>query len=419
MSSKQISQMTKERLKEAVHDMAILTDDGIHPTSALIKVAVSLDLTDDQTRLVGRAYNTAHTADVREKGATILEKLATTPIADCEEAVSRLQTTKTASVDEVADIYKKDKDLQQYRGLAVKVAADFELQDFVKTASVKKAEAEKRFSLEKLFSDKEYLESEISKLAGIAERLKDRLEGTLTVLEKYAKRTSNAVRMATKIAAAQKFGKDILPLIENVLVAEQGDLKVASADESLLNRVEDIYVSAKQLRETIDLLSKVAKCRNKVNEEINKIANPGGGAVGTSFFDPSLWSKVFMVDKMQDVFKKEPKQDDNIPSVLPSRFVQHGIVTPEHKKSIDSIRMKSMVNDMLSNDDIISQYQPEDVYAVINELKATAPMAMARPSVVRSFVREALAKGNLGSYDLNPLMTYDKDIMRGLNKHEA
>ena len=89
--------------------MAILTDDGMHPTNALVKVAEDLDLTDDQARLVGKAYNTAHTAAIREKGAGILEKLATTPIADCEEAVSKLHTEKTAQEDEIAAIYSKDK----------------------------------------------------------------------------------------------------------------------------------------------------------------------------------------------------------------------------------------------------------------------------------------------------------------------
>jgi len=413
---KQISEMTKDRLKEAVHDMAILTDDGMHPTNALVKVAQSLDLTEDQVRLVGRAYNTAHTADVREKGATILEKLATTPIADCEDAVSRYTNTKTASAEEVAEIYSTHRDVNALKGLSVKVAADLDLQDWVKTASVKKAEPKKEISMKKLLSDQVFLREQVTKLACQADRFKDRLDAALQVLYKYAAKASDEERLAVKLAAVQRFGKEVLDYIEEAVPIETSTSKIASVNPSLMNCVEATIDAGTQLRETVYVLNKTAQCLNRVNAELEKRANPTPSGGGGGFPGKNLLTNYLLFDK---VFNKDTgaAPPENPTNVLPSRLVQHGIATPEHKRKMDSIRVKSMLNDMLSNDDIISQYDPDEVYKVFNDLRATAPEVMLRPSTARSFVRETLAKGQLGSYDLNPLMSYEKDLMRNVTRN--
>jgi hypothetical protein len=454
--AKTISQNTKDRLKEAVHDLTILVDDGLHPTNALVKVAKSLDLTDDQTRLVGRAYNTAHTSDVREKGAGILEKLATTPIADCEEAVSKLNTTKTASTDEISNIYSTNLDISQLRGLSTKVAEDISLQT-CKLASTKKAEPIKEASLNRLLSDSQLLDLEISKLAGKAETLKDNLNAATVVLKKYASRATDPVLMATKIAAVQQFGKEVLPYLEDCFNVENPTMKLASYDEDLMTRIKKAFEYGQELSETVQLLNKVAQCRNAVNGDIKK--KVGTEKLADDNFNRDLIEQqdkanLQKVDasykkkspaathhtsaqkgsnkdsllgllanpalaSLKDTFGVNAKQAPDTNSLIGEQVsltpsvVQYGVRTPSHQRTLDSIRIKSVVNDMLSNDDIISQYDPEEVYGVYNELMATAPDAMSRPMVARSFVREALAKGNiLGSYDLNPLMTYDKDIAR-------
>jgi len=403
---KQITNITKERLKEAVSDMVILVDEGDHPTSALVKVAKDLKLTDDQTRLVGRAYNTAHTADVREKGASILEKLATTPIADCEKAVTQLHTEKTASCDEIAPIYLTDRKLDPLRGLTTKVAEERQFHEWVKTASPVKPEIQQEHSLKKLLSDIDHLTEAQSKLAGQIDVLKNKFNASVQILEKYAAKSPDEVRLATKLAAVNHFGRAILPYIDKAMPVYEATCKLASADHTLLSVVGDIQTLGEELKQALYLMNKVAQCRAKVEESIKKKVGIEKQAVISPTLD-SLFVKSLMLDK---VFPRDTDKTPTPGNEPPSRFVQHGIVTPDHKRNIDNIRMKSMVNDMLSNDDIISQYDPDEVYRIINDLKATAPEVMNRPMAARSFVRESLSKGTLGTFDLTPLMGYEKGL---------
>ena len=439
--------ITKDRLKEAVHDLTILTDEGMHPTPALVKVAQDLNLTADQTRLVGRAFNTAHTATTREQGKNILDKLASTPIADCEGAVAQLSQVKEASP--VADVYLKDRSLDELRGLSGKVAQDLSLQEYVKTASKKdtwqpghrhrhycekygcdgsdcdcdyccQLRKDRSKTAAQLLSDLDYLEGQLGKLAGQAENLKDDLDGALRVLQKQASKLTDSERLALKLAAGQVCSPAVLEAVHAALpVSGTGrNIKVAAVQPPLRELIQDIDHRAGQLSQTIATLNQVAACRNKAAELLQKktadSSSPNKSPLDfesalspiTELFSPkSDLARVTHLDRMLGSSAPSDQLD------LQSRFVRHGINTPDHKRKLDSIRMQSAVNDMLSNDDIISQYDPDEVYRVYNELIQTAPTAMERPMIARTFMRETLAKGGLlGSYDLNPLMSYDKDI---------
>jgi len=422
MATKQISNNTKELLKEAVHDMAILTDDGMHPTTALVKVAKTYELTPDHTRLVGRAYNTAHTADVREKGAGILEKLETTPIADCEAAVAKLENIKVAAAEEVADIYKKDIDHRLFRGLAVKIAEELDLQDFRAQFEEKKAllktagaclscEAAKT-SVDKLLSDKNFIDGEIKKLAGRCEYLKDQLEASLFVTRKYAATLPPEKLVATKIAAIHKYGKNTIANSDEAFEVTITSTKITGADPALLERCGGIDKLVEEIQQAIEGLNKCGQARNIIESALKKKA-------GVKVANPSALTGNIFASALNDAggalgYEVAPVERSRLAPTqtsVPARHIHYGIKTPAHQKTLTGLRTKSIINDMLSNDEIISQYTPEQVFNTYNLLMATAPGAMRRPMVARSFMREALAKGGvLGTYDITPLMSYDKDI---------
>ena len=434
--SKTISAKTKDLLKEAVHDVTILTDEGMHPTSALIKVAKDLNLTADHTRLVGRAFNTAHTATTREQGKNILDKLASTPIADCEGAVEQLSRTKEASVSDIADVYFTDRSLSELRGLSGKIAQDLSLQEYVKTASkedtwqpghrhrhycekygcdgsdcdcdyCRQLRADRSKTAEQLLSDLAYLEGAIKKCAGAAEINKDGLEGTMVALQKYASRCTPSECLAIKLAA-QDYGREAFE-IASAVFRVPGDvraMKTAAVHSDIRGLLSDVRAYTEQIGQKVAELRRIVACRDRVALLLQKKTaevKPGWNTSPSSLV--SGLAKMTMLDRLTD----NPEPSDQID--LQSRFVRHGIGTPDHKRRLDSIRMQSAVNDMLSNDEIISQHDPEEVYRVYNELIESAPSAMERPGIARSFVREALAKGGLlGPFDFNPLMSYDKDI---------
>lgn len=417
--TKQITGTTKSMLRDAVHDMTILTDEGNHPTAALVKVAGEYDLTADQTRLVGHAYNTAHTATVRESSDNILDKLATTPIADCEQAVAEIGSKKTAATVDLADVYCTDRSISELKGLTQRIETDLGVQEFVKQAAAKRAKTETLSqgpSLDKLFSDLKYLDGQVKKCAGAAESAHDTLVGSLTTLSKYAGRLSIDERLALKVAAVSCCGKHILALINEAVPTPDSchNVKVASVNDSLLELIQEASIQAKDLQNKVTTLNKVASCRNKVASLIQKKTTKLAAEDSANLVD--LASPVSSLNRITMVDSLLGKKPEPLPAAnaLQTRFIRHGINTPDHKQKLDKIRTQSIISDMIANDEIISQYDVDEVYKVYNDLKQTAPEAMNRPMIARSFMREALAKGGLlGSYDLNPLMTYDKDIASG------
>lgn len=66
---------------------------------------------------------------------------------------------------------------------------------------------------------------------------------------------------------------------------------------------------------------------------------------------------------------------------------------PQHEAKLRSIRAKLVVNDMISNDSVLSAYPPEHVFNAYNEISRIAPGVSAEPLLMRSLVGRSLQTG--------------------------
>jgi len=69
------------------------------------------------------------------------------------------------------------------------------------------------------------------------------------------------------------------------------------------------------------------------------------------------------------------------------------IFDPAHEAKLRSIRTRMVVNDMISNDPVLSAYAPEQVFNAYNELSRIAPGMSNEPIVIRSLIGRTLQTG--------------------------
>ena len=68
---------------------------------------------------------------------------------------------------------------------------------------------------------------------------------------------------------------------------------------------------------------------------------------------------------------------------------------PLHESTLRGANTQSMLNDFLSNDPIISSYQPHEVLSAYNNLSKLAPTVAQQPAVMRGLLRRMLTQENV------------------------
>ena len=63
---------------------------------------------------------------------------------------------------------------------------------------------------------------------------------------------------------------------------------------------------------------------------------------------------------------------------------------PEHEMELTRIRTQAMMSDFMSNDPVLSTYDPEEVTDAYNQILQMAPRAAQQPAVMRGLLRKML-----------------------------
>jgi hypothetical protein len=80
---------------------------------------------------------------------------------------------------------------------------------------------------------------------------------------------------------------------------------------------------------------------------------------------------------------------------------------PNHENKLRAIRAQGMLNELLTTDDIIKSYAPDEVALVFNELARTAPNTLSNMGLLRANLRRGL-QGNLSPFEAKELVTMDR-----------
>jgi hypothetical protein len=66
---------------------------------------------------------------------------------------------------------------------------------------------------------------------------------------------------------------------------------------------------------------------------------------------------------------------------------------PQQEATLKTVRVKTMLNDLMSNDEVISQYPRDQVVEAYNKLTEIAPEASSKSIIMRGLLRRALQQG--------------------------
>jgi hypothetical protein len=69
------------------------------------------------------------------------------------------------------------------------------------------------------------------------------------------------------------------------------------------------------------------------------------------------------------------------------------VTSPKHEAQLRKVKIKLMVNDMISNDPTLSSYAPAEVIDAVNKISAMAPSIATNAPLMQSLVRRMLQKG--------------------------
>lgn len=71
------------------------------------------------------------------------------------------------------------------------------------------------------------------------------------------------------------------------------------------------------------------------------------------------------------------------------------VIDPEHESSMNSVKVKAMLNDFVSNDPILSSYDPTELTGAYNHIAQLAPNVAMQPTVMRGMLRKMLQQGGV------------------------
>lgn len=83
------------------------------------------------------------------------------------------------------------------------------------------------------------------------------------------------------------------------------------------------------------------------------------------------------------------------PEMSKYREVLADVYDPIHEGRMESVNSRAMLNDFLSNDPILSSYEPEAVTGIYNQIASMAPNAARQPVLMRGLLRKAIQQGGI------------------------
>ena len=89
---------------------------------------------------------------------------------------------------------------------------------------------------------------------------------------------------------------------------------------------------------------------------------------------------------------------------------------PDHENAIRRIRAQTMLSDLMSNDEVISGYDPNEVLDAYNEVSQLSPMSATQPALVRPWLRKRLSQGAVEPFEAAEMANVEKTLSQTQNQ---
>lgn len=165
------------------------------------------------------------------------------------------------------------------------------------------------------------------------------------------------------------------------------DLAVSVVDSEMA--AEKYYHLASGLKQAADdgtpnmVLDTILGSAPAKKEEVFPVAGAGFRKAAVDMLTPVLTGGAMAMGL------KEPQSTDKYRDALGEAY------DPVHRAQMDEVHVKAMLNDFISNDPIISSYDPAEAATAYNSIAQMSPEAAKQPALMRGLLRSTLQKGGV------------------------
>jgi hypothetical protein len=442
-----LSKEAEARILDAIQDVCEHVTGGMEPTSAVIKVAEEEGLTPNFVKLVCTGYNTGATTYQREKASHILDKMAEFPIADLDSVMSHLYPDKPKSKSllkessAVSDEYKSapraGRNNPLTRSFREKIAAapcvpgaagtsDQKDRGRSKSASGERMKHayNQSLDLKRALETKraEYANSQDKLLQGLADLLETVKRGSydLPSLEYAAKARhgeagarvfsylyANEPRLkrafdARKLVEADWDGP-VLSRVERICKAASDVVRLRVEYDDLCGNTADKVAGLLdpfELAPTVSTTQKTNILSGSNSLQQKSAAGFLGGMIGGAAYGlgntaaRSLGGASSLAKTPGDLAGGMAEDLDD----------------PEHEGQLRQIQARTMLQDLMMNDEVISGYDPGEILDAYNEIVGVTPRSATQAAIVRPLLRKRLTQGAIEPFEAAEMVNIEKNL---------
>lgn len=418
---------TRAKFDRALPLVEAYADNGLDPTSAVVKAASECGLSPGHARSLARFYNTGQSA-LQLRDSETEKRASGFALADGDEAASRLgeELRKTAYAQMQSSEHYAEPPRPRARPFA-KVAAFADPPEPVAYPVNRDRDAIREVSrIRSIQKQAQQRESQIDKAVRT-------LDGQLDSVAAYLWKQASPSLGTVQAFIEQSGQSDLLPIC-NEIRARAPYLEKRAADK-LPRRTPEIAQAVAMVRECAD---KTAALLQQIDDHLVEDAATGKQA-------QEILADIPMADKPFDLmacFDRTPEvrkvaaggqtlvnmltgavsgraaASKPGPDASAVKSYLHELDDPPHANAMQAIRTRSNVEQLMASDPALRDYHPDEVLSAFNEISRTAPQLQSNGMQMASMVRRYLSQGNALAPDdivsnlITPAQKATEQVMR-------
>ncbi len=445
-----LTKESEERISSALTKVAALTNAGESPNDAIVKVATERKIPVGHVRLMVRAFNNGRSLGHIRNHEKLTEKAASFTLADASEVLERMFPSQIKTPAEKA--------------AAVAVASDYNLspEGWLR----RRARAAQRAALTKAAADRGSEESRASPYPVLPERMGKKAVSRLADLRREHQMVKDAAIAAcygvadTVNAVGEYFRRpgcydanEVWLNVKTLLGKRAGKLVKHAADFSKTREITPIRMTHvvdweaepySLIKAALDAMTEFNTKRSALDtleaelpEKRAETLRPFGLSPEMDVIVGSVWDNQsqtkeaagllglslagFMGGSARGMAEKiAPKSQEDL---VQDKLQELG--SPEHEDKLRSIRMQTMIHEMMVGDPVISGYDSEAVMEAYNHLSEVAPRAMQQRVMAQALIRKYLEQASaIDPFDVDQLLDVegkiiDRDMPQQLMANQA
>lgn len=424
-----MASVNERKLLGAIEQVVNLVNVGMAPTDAVMKVASESQFRPGEVRLIANAYNTGRTRKQHELGDDPTEKTAAFELADAAAALESLYPAEFKSAAVVSRETSVSSEYFVSPGIILgrrKEAGQAKPLAFPPLPALEPYPSDPTFQIKQASGRRQRREHAVNearlKMAVAMDTMASRFSELVTYFKTAAHMPFPTVRQAA-ITLYGSLGERVMarvgafsPYIQKEAAAEV-DYSVDTPPLPLVGRLIEAvneYHSCSQehAKAAMVAASEAEQERPPKPHDpsasilgFDKEAKPGnpftGALVGSA-------TGSMTKDMLTGIAQKISPPDENagIASTMKS------LTDPQHESNLRNIRMQSMLQDLMTDDPVISGYHPHEVMQAFNEIGELSPRAVDQKLLMQALLRKRLTQGHFDQFEVGDLLGINNKLQQ-------